>query len=86
MAIAGSVGNLPRVDNVDIQYAQSAVFSPADVYFPHDSIIAEATANTEMMLFADVDLEKLKRLNSEGTVTNLRDRRLDVYNLNVNKR
>ncbi len=86
VAIAGSVGNLPRVDNVDIQYAQSAVFSPSDVYFPHDSIIAEATANTEMMLFADVDLEKLKRLNSEGTVTNLRDRRLDVYNLNINKK
>jgi predicted amidohydrolase len=79
------VGNLPRVDNVDIQYAQSAVFSPSDVYFPHDSIIAEATANTEMMLFADVDLEKLKRLGSEGTVTNLRDRRLDVYQLSLNK-
>lgn len=86
VAIAGSVGNLPRVDNVDIQYAQSAVFSPSDVYFPHDSIIAEATPNTEMMLFADVDLEKLKRLASEGTVTNLKDRRLDVYNLDLKSR
>ena len=26
VAIAGSVGNLPRVHNMDIQYAQSAVF------------------------------------------------------------
>lgn len=85
VALAGSVGNLPRVDNVDIQYAQSAVFSPSDVYFPHDAIIAEATANTEMMLFADVDLEKLKRLSSEGTVNNLKDRRLDVYQVMVSK-
>lgn len=31
VAIAGSVGNLPRVHNMDIQYAQSAVFTPCDL-------------------------------------------------------
>lgn len=81
VAIAGSVGNLPRVDNVDIQYAQSAVFTPSDFYFPHDGILSEAVANTEMLLFADVDLEKLKLLHQEGSVTNLRDRRTDLYRL-----
>ena len=81
VAISGSVGNLPRVDNVDIQYAQSAVFSPSDFYFPHDGTISESVPNTEMLLFADVDLEKLKLLHSEGSVTNLRDRRKDLYNL-----
>ncbi|SHF87058.1 bifunctional GNAT family N-acetyltransferase/carbon-nitrogen hydrolase family protein [Vibrio gazogenes] len=79
VAIGGSVGNLPRVDNVDIQYAQSAVFSPSDIFFPHDATIAEASPNTEMIIFADVDLDKLKQLNTEGSVTNLRHRRLDVY-------
>ncbi|MFC3023428.1 GNAT family N-acetyltransferase [Vibrio zhugei] len=79
VAIGGSVGNLPRVDNVDIQYAQSAVFSPSDIYFPHDATIAEASPNTEMIIFADVDLDKLKHLNTEGSVTNLRHRRLDLY-------
>lgn len=83
VAIGGSVGNLPRVDNVAIQYAQSAVFSPSDVYFPHDATIAEATPNAEMILFADVDLEKLKLLSTEGSVTNLRDRRLDLYRLGM---
>ena len=81
VAIAGSVGNLPRVDNVDIQYAQSAVFTPSDFYFPHDGILTEAVANTEMLLFADVDLEKLKLLHQEGSITNLRDRRTDLYQL-----
>lgn len=81
VAIAGSVGNLPRVDNVDIQYAQSAVLSPSDFYFPHDAIISEADTNTEMLLFADVDLGKLKLLHQEGSVTNLRDRRYDLYQL-----
>jgi predicted amidohydrolase len=85
VAIAGSVGNLPRVDNVNIQYAQSAVFSPSDVYFPHDATIAEATANAEMMIYADVDLDKLKLLSTEGSVNNLRDRRLDLYQLKLKK-
>ncbi len=79
VAIGGSVGNLPRVDNVDIQYAQSAVFSPSDIFFPHDATIAEASPNTEMIIFADVDLDKLKQLNTEGSVTNIRHRRMDLY-------
>ncbi len=67
VAIGGSVGNLPRVNNVDIQYAQSAVFSPSDIYFPpHDATITEASPNTEMIIFADVELDKLKYLNTEG--------------------
>lgn len=86
VAIAGSVGNLPRVDNVNIQYAQSAVFSPSDVYFPHDATITEATANAEMMIYADVDLDKLKLLNTEGSVNNLKDRRLDLYGVNFKKK
>ena len=69
------------VDAVDIQCAQSSVFSPSDFYFPHDAIISESVPNTEMLMFADVDLEKLKLLHREGSVTNLRDRRDDLYSL-----
>jgi predicted amidohydrolase len=59
VAIAGSVGNLPKVDGADIQYAQSAVFSPSDFSFPHDAIMAETTPNTEMTLIADLDFNLL---------------------------
>jgi predicted amidohydrolase/ribosomal protein S18 acetylase RimI-like enzyme len=82
VAITGSVGNLPRVENMDIQYSQSAVFSPSDFAFPHDAIVAEATPNTEMTLIADLDLDLLKDLNTSGAVRNLRDRRKDLYGLN----
>ena len=41
--------------------------------------------NTEMLMFADVDLEKLKLLHREGSVTNLRDRRDDLYSLDWKK-
>jgi predicted amidohydrolase/ribosomal protein S18 acetylase RimI-like enzyme len=79
VAIGGSVGNLPQVENVDIQYAQSAVYSPSDFAFPHDAIMAESTPNTEMALIADLDLDKLAQLRHAGTVTNGKDRRDDLY-------
>ncbi|QBQ53966.1 bifunctional GNAT family N-acetyltransferase/carbon-nitrogen hydrolase family protein [Nitrosococcus wardiae] len=81
VAIGGSVGNLPQVENVDIQYAQSAIYSPSDFAFPHDAIIAESTPNTEMALIADLDLDKLMQLRYEGSVTNRKDRRPDLYQL-----
>jgi predicted amidohydrolase/GNAT superfamily N-acetyltransferase len=79
VAIAGSVGNLPKVHNMDIQYAQSMVFTPCDFAFPTTGIKAEATPNTEMILIADVDLDLLRQLNEFGSVRNLQDRRGDVY-------
>jgi len=77
--LSGSVGNLPRVENVNIHYSQSAIFSPSDFAFPHDAVIAESTPDTETVLVADVDLEKLRRLRDEGSVRTFRDRRLDLY-------
>jgi predicted amidohydrolase/GNAT superfamily N-acetyltransferase len=85
VAIAGSVGNLPKVHNMDIQYAQSMVFTPCDFAFPSNGVKAEATPNTEMILVADVDLDLLKELHEHGSVHNLRDRRVDVYNLSARK-
>ncbi len=79
VAIAGCVGNLPKVANMDIQYAQSAVFTPCDFAFPANGIKAESTPNTEMILIADVDLELLTELHNIGSVNNLKDRRTDIY-------
>lgn len=81
VAIAGSVGNLPKVHNMDIQFAQSMVFTPCDFAFPANGIKAEATPNTEMILIADVDIDLLRQLNQFGAVRNLRDRRKDIFDL-----
>ncbi len=81
VAIAGCVGNLPKVENMDIQFAQSVVFTPCDFSFPTTGVKAEATPNTEMILVADVDLDLLKELHSFGAVCNLKDRRTDLYSL-----
>lgn len=81
VAIAGSVGNLPKVHNMDIQYAQSMVFTPCDFSFPPTGIKAEATPNTEMILIADVDIDLLRELHQFGSVRNLKDRRKDLFSL-----
>ncbi len=85
VVIAGSVGNLPRVHNMDIQYAQSGVFTPCDFAFPTDGKRAEATPNTEMILDTDIDLDLLNALHTYGSVRNLRDRRNDLYELRMKK-
>ncbi|HEY4616830.1 MAG TPA: carbon-nitrogen hydrolase family protein [Flavobacterium sp.] len=81
VAIAGCVGNLPKVNNMDIQYAQAAVFTPSDFAFPSNGIKAEATPNTEMTLIVDVDINLLKELHEHGSVKILKDRRHDLYSL-----
>ena len=86
VAIAGSVGNLPRVHNMDIQYAQSMVFTPCDFAFPANGIKAEATPNTEMILVVDTDIDLLRELNRFGSVRNLNDRRKDIFELKKRNR
>lgn len=83
VALAGSVGNLPNVHNMDIQFSQSVVFTPCDFAFPTTGIKAEATPNTEMILVADVDLDLLKELHQFGSVRNLKDRRKDLFELKL---
>ncbi len=79
VAIAGNVGNLPEVENMDIQYAQSGIFTPSDFTFARDGVAAECTPNVETVVIHDVDLEELKRARISGTTLNWQDRRLDMY-------
>ena len=82
---AGTVGNLPDSENMDIQYAQSGIFTPSDFSFPRDGIAAEATANVETVVVGDVDLEVLRRSRRTGSVVQLRDRRHDLYEVRAKR-
>jgi len=79
VAVAGCTGNLPFVENSDIHYAQSAIFTPADAEFARDAIAAECNANIETMIIHDVDVELLRRHRNAGSVQNWNDRRKDIY-------
>ncbi|MEZ5441315.1 MAG: nitrilase-related carbon-nitrogen hydrolase [Lysobacterales bacterium] len=79
VVMAGNVGNLPRVFNMDIQYAQSCILTPCDFPFARDGVAADTTPNVESVAIADLSLSALREARQRGTVRNLRDRRLDLY-------
>ncbi|HTH28421.1 MAG TPA: carbon-nitrogen hydrolase family protein [Sphingobium sp.] len=81
VVLAGNVGNLPNVDNMDIQYAQSCILTPCDLPFARDGVAAEASENVETLTMSDVNLADLSWARAEGTVRNLRDRRFDLYHI-----
>ncbi|MDQ0232364.1 bifunctional GNAT family N-acetyltransferase/carbon-nitrogen hydrolase family protein [Metabacillus malikii] len=83
--IAGTVGNLPQTENMDIQYAQSGIFAPSDFEFARDGIVVESNPNIEMVAIGDVDLEILRRKRQSGTVNQLKDRRKDIYTIMYDK-
>lgn len=81
IALAGNVGNLVDVNNMDIQYAQAAVLTPSDFAFARDGVAAEADSNEETLLICDVDLDSLHENRHGGTVTPRLDRRSDLFKL-----
>lgn len=81
VVLSGNVGNLPQVQNMDIQYGQSAILTPCDFVFSRDGIAADSTPNAEMLVFADLNLESLYESRSSGTVLNLTDRRHELFSL-----
>jgi predicted amidohydrolase/ribosomal protein S18 acetylase RimI-like enzyme len=81
VAMSGSCGNLPNVQNMDIHYAQSCILTPCDFPFARDGIAADTTPNVEMVAFADLSLRALRSARHGGTVRNLKNRRHDLYSV-----
>ncbi len=79
VVMSGNVGNLPRVHNMDIQYAQSCILTPCDFPFARDGIAADTTPNVETVALADLRMESVRMARNSGTVQNLKDRRHELY-------
>ena len=86
VVMSGTVGNLPDVENMDINYAESCILTPCDFPFARDGIAATTPPNTETIAFADLQLENLYASRNAGTVLNLKDRRFDLYNVQWNQK
>jgi predicted amidohydrolase/ribosomal protein S18 acetylase RimI-like enzyme len=81
VVMAGVVGTLPDVEDMDINYAESCILTPCDFAFARDGIASTAAPNSEMIAFADLQLENLIFGRNSGTVQNLKDRRFDLYRI-----
>ena len=74
-----------KVDGKIAGCSLSLILDDADFEADHTyreiTIKAEATPNTEMILIADVDIDLLSELHNFGSVKNLKERRLDLFDL-----
>ena len=78
---AGVTGLIPDVENMDVNYAQSGVFTPSDFPFARDGVAAECEPNLEAIVVADLDLELLRQNRLAGPVRPWTDRRNDLYSV-----
>ncbi len=70
---AGTVGSLPMVPAVSLNYGQASIMTPSDFQFARDGVLAEGVVNQETMVIGDLNLESIRRARREATVLPLRD-------------
>ena len=76
--VSHTVGSLPMVPAVSLNYGQASILTPSDFPFSRDGILAEGHPNQEMMVIGDLNLETIRQTRSNGTVLPLNDSRRTV--------
>lgn len=69
----GTVGGLPRVPDVSMNYGQAAILTPSDFAFARDGILAQGSLNQEDMIVGELDMRTIDDSRSFGTVLPLND-------------
>ena len=70
---SATVGSLPTVPAVSLNYGQAAILTPSDYPFARDGILAEGVVNQEMMIVGELNLKTIRDSRKSGTVLPLRD-------------
>lgn len=70
---SSTVGSLPMVSAVSLNYGQASILTPSDFAFSRDGILAEGNFNQEMMVVGELNLKTIVESRSSGTVLPLHD-------------
>jgi predicted amidohydrolase len=68
-----TVGSLPTVPAVSLNYGQASILTPSDFPFARDGILAEGVVNQEMMIVGELNLKTIRESRKSGTVLPLHD-------------
>lgn len=68
-----TVGSLPQIPAVSLNYGQASILTPSDFQFGRDGILAEGNINTEMLVIGELNLDTITDARERGTVLPLRD-------------
>jgi predicted amidohydrolase len=75
VVVSHTVGSLPMVPAVSLNYGQAAILTPSDFAFSRDGILAEGNPNQEMMVIGELNLKTILESRTNGTVLPLTDSR-----------
>jgi len=70
---SSTVGSLPMVPAVSLNYGQASILTPSDFPFSRDGILAEGIPNQETMVIGELNLKTIAESRSSGTVLPLTD-------------
>lgn len=70
-----TVGSLPNVPAVSLNYGQASILTPSDFAFSRDGILAEGIPNQETIMVGELNLETIVSSRDHGTVLPLNDSR-----------
>lgn len=70
---SSTVGSIPMVPAVHLNYGQAAIYTPSDFEFARDGILAEGVPNHETMVIGELNLETIEDSRNFGTVLPLND-------------
>ena len=71
--LSPTVGDAPWSPAIDRNAGAAGVFVPADHGFSDTGVLAEGALNRPQWVYADVDLERLRRLKASGEMRNATD-------------
>jgi predicted amidohydrolase len=70
---SSTVGSLPMVPSVALNYGQASILTPSDFPFARDGILAEGVVNQETMIIGDLNMTTIEQSRTFGTVLPLED-------------
>lgn len=68
-----TVGSLPMVPAVSLNYGQASILTPSDFPFARDGILSEGVPNQESIVIGELNLATIAEARETGTVLPLRD-------------
>ncbi|HET6566957.1 MAG TPA: carbon-nitrogen hydrolase family protein [Rhodothermales bacterium] len=83
---AATVGGLPRVPDVSLNYGEAAILTPSDFEFARDGILAQGNMNQEDLIIGELDMGLIDDSRAFGTVRPLSDsdrRRVHTYEIDL---
>lgn len=72
---SSTVGSIPMVPAVHLNYGQAAIMTPCDYAFARDGVLAEGNINDESMVIGELNLDTIAESREFGTVLPLLDSR-----------